>query len=139
MEKAKIPIQQLVQQYENELTRTLEFFHSPKFKEHSQENAVELCTTHATSIYQELIEALKEVLVLIESHHEYSEILNQTRRKRDEVKNKLTLSLKEISMRKKYESFLLSCIISGESFDHDFEWFCEKYEQERSGFKDGTN
>jgi hypothetical protein len=65
------------------------------------------------------------------SFQDYTKTLNETRRKRDEVKNKLSIALKEIKMRKKYEAFLMSCIRSGESFDKDFDWFCEKYEQDR--------
>jgi len=52
--------------------------------------------------------------------------LNETRRKRDEVKGKLEIALKEIKLRKQYESFLISVIRSGESLseEHTFEWFC---------------
>lgn len=60
------------------------------------------------------------------NYKDYTQTLNETRRKRDEVKGKLAVALKEIKMRKKYESFLISCIRSGESFDKDFEWFCDQ-------------
>lgn len=133
MEKAKIQIDHLIQQNESQLKTFLDFFNSPKYKESTTDDG-ELAFTYTQKIYGELNGQLREVLTLIDGYKEYNGILNETRRKRDEVKNRLSVALKEIRMRKKYESFLMSCIRSGESFNEDFDWFCDKYEQERSIF-----
>lgn len=135
MEKAKIQINHLIQQFENERQRFSDFYNSSKFIENTTGDK-EVVITYTNNIYNELIGELSSVLQLIDSHKEWSGTLNETRRKRDEVKNKLAVALKEIKMRKKYESFLKSCIRSGEplSDDHNFEWFCEKYEFDRSMF-----
>lgn len=77
-----------------------------------------------------------ELLRYSSTFEDYTKTLNETRNKRDQVKAKLTIALLEIKMRKKYESFLRSCINSGESLRdaEDFDWFCKKYEHDRNIF-----
>jgi len=63
-----------------------------------------------------------------EYYENYTNALNETRRARDNVREKLEEALKEISLRERYESFLKSVIRGGETLrdEQDFEWFRAK-------------
>jgi hypothetical protein len=75
-----------------------------------------------------LIEQAEKVEMYEKKSNEYTETLNNTRKNRDIAKGKLEFTLKEIKLRKQYESFLKSVIQGKERLEEhqDFEWFIKR-------------